>query len=119
MSENTNEVKVAVIAKDESVSLKTPSGVALVYKPIALDEEMDLMCALPANAESRMSYVNTAFICAGVREFDGAPQPFPTTENQVRAMFKRLGREVVTTVMTHIGKSSEVAGDDTAKLKNS
>ena len=87
-----------------------------VREPDVLQESR-LVRAMGAEASQNNAYMlGYVMPAAMVVQIDGEDMPFPMTEREVDASIKRLGREGLTAVMTHLTeKSKTVEGTEEIK----
>jgi hypothetical protein len=73
------------------------AGKTLLLRDLDVVEELDLYEVAAANS-TNPAWLGTAMMVCTVRAINGSSQPFPRTQDQVKAALTRIGRDGITAV---------------------
>ena len=95
-------------------------GRRLKLRELTLLQELDLMAVAGDNRASNRIWWVHVYNAAKVAEIDGIPMPFPTSDQEMRAMIARVEADGVAAVLAHLNPVAGQTGEESeeAQAKN-
>jgi hypothetical protein len=106
-------------ADTKAARLRVGDRTIVTTDGLTILEEMDLSEALKVNQLSNPVFIEWATHAACVREIDGDPVPFPSSEGQVKAIIRRVGDDLMRFMLLRKSARQQTAVAEIERAKKS